>query len=221
MRLEAGQNIGSRYRLVQRIGSGGMADVWSADDAMLGRRVALKFLHERFGEDAQFVERFRREAQAAAGLQHPNLVSVYDRGEHEGRYWIAMEYVHGASLKDLIERGLSPAESVEIVRQILTGVRFAHERGVVHRDLKPHNVLVDSEGRARVTDFGIARAGASEITQTGSVLGTAQYLSPEQAQGLETTASETDSPRSIRSLSEAPWTYSLAIQWRPSCSPRS
>ncbi len=100
-----------------------------------------------------------------------------------------MEYVHGASLKDLIERGLSPAESVEIVRQILTGVRFAHERGIVHRDLKPHNVLVDAEGRARVTDFGIARAGASEITQTGSVLGTAQYLSPEQAQGLETTAS--------------------------------
>ncbi len=189
MRLEAGQNIGSRYRLVQRVGSGGMADVWSADDAMLGRRVALKFLHERFGEDEQFVERFRREAQAAAGLQHPNVVSVYDRGEHEGRYWIAMEYVHGASLKDLIERGLSPAESVEIVRQILTGVRFAHERGIVHRDLKPHNVLVDSEGRARVTDFGIARAGASEITQTGSVLGTAHYLSPEQAQGLETTAS--------------------------------
>ena len=189
MRLEAGQNIGSRYRLVQRIGSGGMADVWSADDSMLDRRVALKFLHERFAEDEQFVERFRREAQAAAGLQHPNVVSVYDRGEHEGRYWIAMEYVHGASLKDLIERGLSPAESVEIVRQILTGVRFAHERGIVHRDLKPHNVLVDAEGRARVTDFGIARAGASEITQTGSVLGTAQYLSPEQAQGLETTAS--------------------------------
>jgi eukaryotic-like serine/threonine-protein kinase len=189
VRLEAGQNIGSRYRLVQRVGSGGMADVWSADDSMLDRRVALKFLHERFAEDEQFVERFRREAQAAAGLQHPNVVSVYDRGEHEGRYWIAMEYVHGASLKDLIERGLSPAESVEIVRQILTGVRFAHERGIVHRDLKPHNVLVDSEGRARVTDFGIARAGASEITQTGSVLGTAQYLSPEQAQGLETTAS--------------------------------
>ena len=188
MRLEAGQQIGTRYRLMRRIGSGGMADVWSADDEMLGRQVALKFLHERFGADEQFVERFRREAQAAAGLQHPNVVSVYDRGEHEGRYWIAMEYVQGAALKDLIERGLSPAESVEIVRQILTGVRFAHDRGIVHRDLKPHNVLVDAEGRARVTDFGIARAGASEITQTGSVLGTAQYLSPEQAQGLETTA---------------------------------
>ena len=127
-----------------------MADVWSADDQMLGRQVALKFLHERFGADEQFVERFRREAQAAAGLQHPNIVSVYDRGEHEGRYWIAMEYVQGAALKDLIERGLSPAESVEIVRQVLTGVRFAHARGIVHRDLKPHNVLVDARGpRAR------------------------------------------------------------------------
>ncbi len=160
MRLEQGLKVGTRYRLVRRIGSGGMADVWSADDEMLGRQVALKFLHERFGADEQFVERFRREAQAAAGLQHPNIVSVYDRGEHEGRYWIAMEYVQGAALKDLIERGLSPAESVEIVRQVLTGVRFAHARGIVHRDLKPHNVLVDHEGRARVTDFGIARAGA-------------------------------------------------------------
>ena len=189
MRLEPGMRIDDRYTLARRIGSGGMADVWCAADEMLGRQVALKFLHERFGADEQFVERFRREAQAAAGLQHPNVVSVYDRGEHEGRYWIAMEYVQGAALKDLIERGLSTAEAVEIVRQILAGVRFAHERGIIHRDLKPHNVLVDADGRARVTDFGIARAGASEITQTGSVLGTAQYLSPEQAQGLETNAS--------------------------------
>jgi len=185
MRLEAGQRIGERYTLVQRIGSGGMADVWSADDSMLGRQVALKFLHERFTQDAQFVERFRREAQAAAGLQHPNVVGVYDRGEFEGRHFIAMEYVQGAALKDLINRGLSTDEAVEIVRQILAGARFAHERGIIHRDLKPHNVLVDAEGRARVTDFGIARAGASEITQAGSVLGTAQYLSPEQAQGFE------------------------------------
>ena len=188
MALEHGQRIGDRYTLIERIGSGGMADVWSADDSMLGREVALKFLHERFAQDQQFVERFRREAQAAAGLQHPNVVGVYDRGEHEGRHWIAMEYVQGASLKDLINRGLSVGEAVEIVRQILAGARFAHERGIVHRDLKPHNVLVDGEGRARVTDFGIARAGASEITQTGSVLGTAQYLSPEQAQGFEVTA---------------------------------
>ncbi|HEY8001985.1 MAG: PASTA domain-containing protein [Vicinamibacteria bacterium] len=188
MALEQGQRIGDRYTLVGRLGGGGMADVWLADDEMLGRRVALKFLHERFAQDAQFVERFRREAQAAAGLQHPNVVGVYDRGETDGRPWIAMEYVEGASLKDLISRGLTVGEAVEIIRQVLQGTKFSHERGIIHRDLKPQNVLVDREGRARVADFGIARAGASEITQTGSVLGTAQYLSPEQAQGLETNA---------------------------------
>jgi serine/threonine-protein kinase len=186
MAVEPGQRIGDRYTLVGRLGGGGMADVWLADDEMLGRQVALKFLHERFAQDANFVERFRREAQSAAGLQHPNVVGVYDRGETDGRHWIAMEYVEGASLKDLIERGLSVPEAVEIVRQVLAGTKFAHDRGIIHRDLKPQNVLVDREGRARVVDFGIARAGASEITQTGSVLGTAQYLSPEQAQGLET-----------------------------------
>jgi eukaryotic-like serine/threonine-protein kinase len=188
MRLEEGQVVDGRYRLIGRLGSGGMADVWLAQDQMLDREVALKFLHERFAQDEQFVERFRREAQAAAGLQHANVVGVYDRGEWEGRHWIAMEYVEGASLKDLIQRGLEIGEALEIIRQILAGARFAHERGIIHRDLKPHNVLVDAEGRARVADFGIARAGASEITQTGSVLGTAQYLSPEQAQGMETTA---------------------------------
>jgi eukaryotic-like serine/threonine-protein kinase len=188
MALAQGQRIGDRYTLVGRLGGGGMADVWLADDEMLGRRVALKFLHERFAQDVNFVERFRREAQSAAGLQHPNVVGVYDRGETEGRHWIAMEYVEGASLKDLIARGLTIGEAVEIVRQVLAGTKFAHERGIIHRDLKPQNVLVDREGRARVVDFGIARAGASEITQTGSVLGTAQYLSPEQAQGLETGA---------------------------------
>jgi serine/threonine-protein kinase len=180
--------ISGRYRLVRRIGSGGMADVWCADDEMLNRRVALKFLLDRYADDEQFVERFRREAAAAAGLQHPNVVGVFDRGEHEGRPFIAMEYVEGASLKDLIDRGLSVGEAIEITRQVLAGARFAHARGIIHRDLKPQNVLVDREGRARVADFGIARAGTSEITQTGSVLGTAQYLSPEQAQGLEVTA---------------------------------
>jgi beta-lactam-binding protein with PASTA domain len=180
--------IAGRYRLLYRLGAGGMAHVWAAEDGMLGRRVALKFLLPRYAEDRQFVERFRREAAAAAGLQHPNVVSVYDRGEHEGVPFIAMEYVEGASLKDLIERGLEVGEAVEITRQVLAGARFAHSKGIIHRDLKPQNVLVDGEGRARVADFGIARAGASEITQTGSVLGTAQYLSPEQAQGLPVTA---------------------------------
>jgi beta-lactam-binding protein with PASTA domain/predicted Ser/Thr protein kinase len=187
VRLEADSLVAGRYRLLGRLGTGGMADVWCAEDTMLDRRVALKFLHERFAQDAQFVERFRREASSAAGLQHPNVVGVFDRGTFDGAHYIAMEYVEGASLKDLIERGLSVGEAVEIVRQVLAGARYAHAHGIVHRDLKPQNVLVDAEGRARVTDFGIARAGASEITQTGSVLGTAQYLSPEQAQGLPVT----------------------------------
>jgi eukaryotic-like serine/threonine-protein kinase len=191
MQLAQDTVVAGRYRLLGRLGSGGMADVWCAEDSLLNRRVALKFLHPRFAQDEQFVERFRREASAAAGLQHPNVVGVFDRGAVDSTHYIAMEYVEGASLKDLIERGLSVPEAVEIVRQVLSGVRYAHDRGIVHRDLKPQNVLVDSEGRARVSDFGIARAGASEITQTGSVLGTAQYLSPEQAQGLPvTTASD-------------------------------
>jgi len=190
-RIDRDTLIDGRYRVLKRLGSGGMADVYCAEDLQLGRRVALKLLYRRFAEDEEFVERFRREASSAAGLQHPNVVGVFDRGTFDGAHFIAMEYVEGASLKDLIERGLSVPEAVEIVRQVLAGVKYAHEHGIVHRDLKPQNVLVDSEGRARVTDFGIARAGASEITQTGSVLGTAQYLSPEQAQGLPvTTASD-------------------------------
>src|SRR3954447_13382121 len=188
MQLAQGTVIADRYRLLGRLGSGGMADVWCAQDSLLNRRIALKFLHPRFAQDEQFIERFRREASAGGGLQQPNVVGVFDRGNVDGSHYIAMEYVDGASLKDLIARGLSVGEAVEIVRQVLSGVKYAHERGIVHRDLKPQNVLVDSEGRARVTDFGIARAGASEITQTGSVLGTAQYLSPEQAQGLPVTA---------------------------------
>jgi serine/threonine protein kinase len=150
MKLAEGQEIDGRYRLVAKVGSGGMADVWSADDTQLGRRVALKFLHERFAEDRQFVERFEREARSAAGLQHPNIVGVYDRGEWEGIHYIAMEYVEGATLSDLIARGLGIGEAVEITRQVLAGARFAHQRGIVHRDLKPGNVMVDAEGRARV-----------------------------------------------------------------------
>lgn len=187
MRLTEGSVVDGRYRVLRRLGSGGMAEVWCAEDAQLGRKVALKVLHERFAQDREFVERFRREASAAAGLQHPNVVGIFDRGEVEGTYYIAMQYVEGASLKQLIERGLDPAQALTIVRQVLEAARFAHSHGIVHRDLKPHNVLVDAAGRAMVADFGIARAGQSEITQTGSVMGTAQYLSPEQAQGLEVT----------------------------------
>ena len=177
--------IDGRYKVLTRLGTGGMAEVFCAEDQQLGRKVALKLLHRRFAEDAEFVERFRREASAAAGLQHPNVVGVYDRGEWDGTYYIAMEYLPGRSLKDVIrqEAPLDPIRAIDITVQILKAARFAHRRGIVHRDLKPHNVMVDDEDRVKVTDFGIARAGASDMTETGSIMGTAQYLSPEQAQG--------------------------------------
>jgi eukaryotic-like serine/threonine-protein kinase len=183
-----GSTIDGRYRLLRRIGSGGMADVWLADDPHLQRRVALKILHRRFAQDREFVERFRREAEAAASLSHPNIVAVFDRGDIEGTYYIAMQLLEGRSLKELIDQGLTPEQSVGLIRQVLEAAGFAHRHGVVHRDLKPQNVIVDDEGKATVTDFGIARAGASEITQAGSVMGTPHYLSPEQAQGQAVTA---------------------------------
>ncbi len=183
--LAEGTLIDGRYKVVSRLGAGGMADVFCAEDQQLGRKVALKLLHRRFAEDPGFVERFRREAQAAAGLQHPNVVSVYDRGAYDGTYYIAMEYLPGRSLKQLIrqEAPLDPVRAIDITLQILKAARFAHRRGVIHRDLKPHNVIIDDADQAKVTDFGIARAGASDMTETGSIMGTAQYLSPEQAQG--------------------------------------
>ncbi|MDX6609865.1 MAG: eukaryotic-like serine/threonine-protein kinase [Solirubrobacterales bacterium] len=186
--VKQGSVVDGRYTVLQRIGSGGMADVWLADDNHLQRRVALKVLHSRFAQDREFVERFRREAEAAAGLQHPNVVAVFDRGEVDGTYYIAMQYLEGRSLKQLIDAGLTPEQAAGLIRQVLEGARFAHQHGVVHRDLKPQNVIVDAEGKATVTDFGIARAGVSEITQAGSVMGTPHYLSPEQAQGFDVTA---------------------------------
>jgi len=174
-----------RYRIVRKLGTGGMANVYLAEDQELGRRVAIKILDDRHASDDQFVERFRREAKNAAGLNHPNIVSIYDRGEAEGTYYIAMEYLDGRSLKELIvSRGPAPINvAIDYARQILAALRFAHRNSIVHRDIKPHNVLVDSDGRLKVTDFGIARAGASEMTEAGSIIGTAQYLSPEQAKG--------------------------------------
>ncbi len=184
-RVERDTLIDGRYRVLKRLGAGGMAEVYCVEDQQLGRRVALKLLHRRFADDQQFVERFRREASSAAGLSHPNIVGIFDRGEWDGTYYIAMEFVEGRTLKDIIrERGPAPPEAAaDITLQILRAARFAHQHGVVHRDIKPHNVLIDTEGRVRVTDFGIARAGVSDMTETGSVMGTAQYLSPEQAQG--------------------------------------
>ncbi|MGH2763671.1 MAG: Stk1 family PASTA domain-containing Ser/Thr kinase [Thermoleophilaceae bacterium] len=183
--------VDSRYRILRRIGSGGMADVYCAEDTHLGRQVAVKVLHRRFAQDQEFVERFRREASAAAGLQHPNVVGVFDRGRHDGTYYIAMEHLPGRTLKEIVAEGapLGQEQVVDLGVQILQAAGFAHRHGVIHRDFKPHNVIVDEHGHAKVTDFGIARAGASEMTETGSIMGTAQYLSPEQAQGHAVTAS--------------------------------
>ncbi len=182
--------VDGRYRILRRIGSGGMADVYCAEDSHLGRQVAIKVLHRRFAQDQEFVERFRREAKSAAGLNHPNVVGVFDRGEHEGTYYIAMEYLTGRTLKDIVtaEAPLPQERVIDLGTQILQAAGFAHRHGVIHRDFKPHNVIVDELGHAKVTDFGIARAGASEMTETGSIMGTAQYLSPEQAQGHAVTA---------------------------------
>jgi serine/threonine-protein kinase len=163
-----------------------MADVYLAHDRLLGREVALKVLSSRYAHDEQFVERFRREASSAAGLNHPNIVQIYDRGEAEDTYYIAMEYLEGRSLKEIILKyaPLSPDLVVSVSFQILEALRFAHRRDVIHRDIKPQNIIVDNDGRVKVTDFGIARAGnASTMTEAGSILGTAHYLSPEQAQG--------------------------------------
>ena len=188
MRLSEGMVVDNRYRIEYLIGSGGMADVWLAEDLDLPRRVALKVLHERYARDPEFIARFRREAESAASLTHVNIVSIYDRGQVGDTFYIAMAYLDGRTLRDLIHLGLTPHESVAIVRQILEAAGFAHRHGVIHRDLKPLNVIVDPTGLATVTDFGIARAGISEITEEGSIMGTVHYLSPEQAQGYEVSA---------------------------------
>jgi serine/threonine protein kinase len=162
-----------------------MADVHCAEDLRLGRKVAIKVLRHQLARNREHVERFRREACSAAGLRCAHVVSVYDRGEWDGTHYIAMEYVGGRSLKEVVreEAPLDPQQAIDLTEQILRAARCAHRNGVIHRDLKPDNVLVDAEGRLKLTDFGIARSGESDITQTGWIVGTAQYLSPEQAQG--------------------------------------
>jgi serine/threonine-protein kinase len=185
--VKLGEVIGGRYELEELVGSGGMSSVYRANDRMLERKVALKILHSRLGDDDEYVERFRREARAVAQLAHPNIVTVIDRGEDEGRQFIVFEYVDGKTLKELVDaQGPMPIDEVlSLGIGIASGLAFAHERGIVHRDVKPQNVLLNGDGRAKVTDFGIARSLDVErgVTQTGTVLGTSNYIAPEQASG--------------------------------------
>src|SRR5271155_591138 len=181
--------LSGRYELSHLVARGGMAEVYRARVQLLARPVALKVLFPELSADRSFVERFRREAQAAANLSHPNIVPVFDWGESEHTYFIVMEYVDGEPLSSIIrtEGPLEPSQAASISADIAKALSYAHRHGVVHRDIKPGNVLITADGQVKVTDFGIARAiGADEqITQTGLVMGTATYFSPEQAQGLE------------------------------------
>ncbi|MHB1535649.1 MAG: Stk1 family PASTA domain-containing Ser/Thr kinase [Acidimicrobiales bacterium] len=181
------QIFSGRYELVRHVARGGMAQVYLAQDVLLDRPVALKVLFPELSVDPSFVERFRREAQAAANLSHPNIVSIYDWGQGERTYFIVMEYIDGATLSQVIRQGTLDAErAAEIGAEVAAALDFAHRRGVIHRDVKPGNVLIDHNGQVKVADFGIARAvGAAEgLTQAGAVMGTATYFSPEQAQGF-------------------------------------
>ncbi|MCE5192051.1 MAG: Stk1 family PASTA domain-containing Ser/Thr kinase [Actinomycetia bacterium] len=177
--------FGRRYRAIEKIGSGGMAEVYKAVDEVLGRTVAVKVLHPRYASEPNFVARFRQEAQAAANLSHPSIVNIYDWGRDDETYYIVMEYVNGTDLKSLVERNgaLDPIKVAEYGIQVCSALAVAHGYDVIHRDIKPHNIVITPDGTVKVMDFGIARAGNTTMTQTGSVLGTAQYISPEQAQG--------------------------------------
>jgi tRNA A-37 threonylcarbamoyl transferase component Bud32 len=182
-----GEKVAERYELKEVVGHGGMSTVYKAHDSLLERNVALKVLHQQYNEDEDFVERFKREARSVAQLQHPNIVTVIDRGEEDGRQYNVFEYIDGENLKELVVRKgrLDVRTALEIGLEIARGLAFAHEHGLVHRDVKPQNVLLNGDGGAKVTDFGIARSLDVDrgVTQTGTVLGTSNYIAPEQASG--------------------------------------
>lgn len=187
MEMELPYTLADRYRLVSHLAKGGMSDVYLAVDVALGRRVAVKLLPRSHSEDDSFVRRFRREAQSAANLNHPNIVGIYDWGEAEGAYFMVMELVEGDCLRDITREGrpIPARRAVEIARQVVLALAIAHRLGVIHRDVKPGNIMLTPDGVVKVADFGIARAWnqSTELTQTGSVIGTATYFSPEQAKG--------------------------------------
>ena len=181
-----GEVIAGRYELLELIGKGGMSSVYKAHDRLLDRQIAVKILHPHFTEDEEYVERFRREARAVAQLSHPSIVTVIDRGEDEGRQYIVFEYVEGENLKQLLERtGPMPVRDALLLGlQMARALSFAHGRGLIHRDVKPQNVLLNADGQAKMTDFGIARSvDVQGVTITGTVLGTSEYIAPEQARG--------------------------------------
>ncbi|MEN8040716.1 MAG: Stk1 family PASTA domain-containing Ser/Thr kinase [Actinomycetota bacterium] len=180
--------LSGRYKIVRHLARGGMADVYEAEDTLLNRAVAVKLLHANFASDDAFVARFRREAQAAANLSHPNIVAIYDWGQDEGTYFMVMELIKGRTLREIVksEGALLPKRSAEIIAEASAALSIAHQHGVYHRDVKPGNIMITEDGTVKVTDFGIARAldDSEELTRTGAVIGTATYFSPEQAQGL-------------------------------------
>ena len=190
--MRVGDVLADRYELQDLLGVGGMASVFRAHDRVLERTVALKVLAERYSNDPEYVERFRREAQAIARLSHPNIVTIIDRGETDGCQYIVFEHVRGPNLKEVLreQRRLPIRRALEVAHQAARGLAFAHEHGVVHRDVKPQNILLDEDGDAKVTDFGIARSAALDdgLTQSGVVLGTSDYIAPEQATGARVDA---------------------------------
>ena len=184
---QPGDLIADRYELQELVGTGGMSSVFRAHDLQLERDVAVKILHQHYAEDPEYLERFRREARAVARLSHPNIVTVIDRGDDDGRQYIVFEHVDGENLKEFVVRSgrLPVRQALELALAVADGLAFAHDHGLVHRDVKPQNVLLNDEGEVKVTDFGIARSLHVEhgVTQTGTVLGTGEYLAPEQASG--------------------------------------
>jgi eukaryotic-like serine/threonine-protein kinase len=183
-----GQTLGGRYEILERVGGGGMALVYKGQDLLLNRKVAVKILRQQYVHDEEFIRRFRREAQSAASLSHPNVVSIYDVGQEDEIHYIVMEYIEGITLNDLIKQRapMQVEEAINIASQICDALDHAHHNGIIHRDIKPHNILIGRNGRVKVTDFGIARAASSSsITQTGSVIGSVHYFSPEHAKGTQ------------------------------------